>query len=228
MIQHGHVETFHVIAVSSDAGCRNPGSIEGSCRIERTDGDVISVRVPERELHGASVWIHMRLFFQPADQRAPPRQSHLEVVDPEEQEEAVARLGVAGTCQRGMLVGTPLVETKQDRSIRVDDLPEVVVGRSRLRQAKQRLVPFEALGHVSDANDRPRALHRLLCGQTIAGLIPERYRASRPEPRNTLRGSDYAPRNPFRKACLRLRRARQVILWGCRVMCGTPLLPLKS
>src|SRR5262245_41140477 len=134
MTQHGHVETFHVIAVSSDAGCRNPGLIEESCRIERTDGDVISVRIQERELHGASVWIHMRLFFQPADQRAPPRQSHLEVVDPEEQEEAVARLGVAGTCQRGMLVGTPLVETKQDRSIRVDDLPEVVVGRSRLRR----------------------------------------------------------------------------------------------
>jgi hypothetical protein len=32
-----------------------------------------------------------------------------------------------GICQRGMLVGTPLVETEQDRSIRVDDLPEVVV-----------------------------------------------------------------------------------------------------
>jgi hypothetical protein len=38
--------------------------------------------------------------------------------------------------QRGMLVGTPLVETELDRSIRVDDLPEVVVGKSRLRQAK--------------------------------------------------------------------------------------------
>jgi hypothetical protein len=76
----------------------------------------------------------MWLFFQPADERARPWQSHLKVVDPEEQEEAVARLGVVGTCQRGMLVGTPLVETKQDRSIRVDDLPEVVVGRNQLRQ----------------------------------------------------------------------------------------------
>jgi DNA-directed RNA polymerase subunit N (RpoN/RPB10) len=78
----------------------------------------------------------MRLFFQPADERARHWQSYLNVVDPEEQEEAVARLGVVGTCQRRMLVGTPLVETEQDRSIRVDDLPEVVVGRSRLRQAK--------------------------------------------------------------------------------------------
>jgi hypothetical protein len=30
----------------------------------------------------------------------------------EEQEEAVARLGVVGTCQRGVLVGAPLVETE--------------------------------------------------------------------------------------------------------------------
>ena len=67
---------------------------------------------------------------------ARPWQSHVKVVDPEEQEEAVARLGVAGTRQRGMLVGSPLVETEQDRSIRVDDLPKVVVGRGRLRQAK--------------------------------------------------------------------------------------------
>ena len=61
----------------------------------------------------------MWLFFQPADEHACPWQSHLKVVDPEEQEEAVARRGVVGICQRGMLVGTPLVETEQDRSIRV-------------------------------------------------------------------------------------------------------------
>ena len=78
----------------------------------------------------------MWLFFQKADERPRPWQDHVKVVDPEEQEEAVARLGVMGTCQRGMLVGTPLVETEQDRSIRVDDLPEVIVGRSCLRQAK--------------------------------------------------------------------------------------------
>jgi len=43
---------------------------------------------------------------------------------------------VVGACQRRMLVVTPLVETEQDRSIRVEDLPEVVVSRSRRRQAK--------------------------------------------------------------------------------------------
>ena len=54
----------------------------------------------------------MWLFFQPADERACPWQSYVKVVDPEEQEEAVARLGVVGTCQRGMLVGAPLVEAE--------------------------------------------------------------------------------------------------------------------
>src|SRR5215472_9391294 len=106
----------------------------------------------------------MWLFFQPADERARPWQSYVKVVDPEEQEEAVARLGVMGTCQGGMLVGTPLVQTKQDRSIRVDDLPEVVVSRNRLRLAKQRLVPLKALRHISYANDRPYTLHRFLRG----------------------------------------------------------------
>jgi uncharacterized membrane protein YvlD (DUF360 family) len=67
---------------------------------------------------------------------ARPWQSALKVVDPEQQEEAVARFSVVGISQRGMFVGTPLVKTEQDRSIGVDDLPEVVVGRGRLGQAK--------------------------------------------------------------------------------------------
>ena len=78
----------------------------------------------------------MWLFFQPADERARPWQSYVKVVDAEEQEETVSRLGVGGACQRRMFVGAPLVETEQYRSIRVEGLPEVVVGRGRLRQAK--------------------------------------------------------------------------------------------
>jgi hypothetical protein len=134
--------SFGIVCISRslrDRGHSLPervGSMEGLGRIERTDGDVISVRISERKLRSSSVGIHVWLFFQPADERARPWQSYLKVVDPEEQEEAVARLGVVGTCQRGMLVGTPRVKTEQDCSIRVDDLPEVVVGRSRLRQAK--------------------------------------------------------------------------------------------
>src|SRR5215467_802573 len=121
----GSIRAQENIGVHSELPC--------SGRIERTDGDEISIRISERKLHSSSVWIHMWLFFQPADERARPWQGHLKVVDPEEQQEAVARLGVVGTCQRGMLVGTPLVETKQDRSIRVDDLREVLVGRNHLR-----------------------------------------------------------------------------------------------
>ena len=57
-----------------------------------------------------------------------------------------------------MLVGAPLVKAEQDRSIRVEDLPEVVVGGSSLWQAKQRLVPLEAATHIANPNDRPGAL----------------------------------------------------------------------
>ena len=98
-------------AVSSDPAC-TVGSMERLGRIERTDGDVISVRISERKLHSSSAGIHMWLFFQPADERARPWQSYVKVVDPEEQEEAVARLCMVGTRQRGVLMDTPLVETE--------------------------------------------------------------------------------------------------------------------
>ena len=105
-------------------------------RVQRTDGDVVPVKISERKLRGSSVRIHVWLFLKPADKSARPWQSEVKVVNPEEQEQAVSRLGVSGACQRRMLVRPPLVETEQYRSIRVEDLPEVVVGRSRLRQAK--------------------------------------------------------------------------------------------
>ena len=68
-------------------------------------------------------------------------------------------------------MGGPLVETEQDRSIRINDLSEVVVGGSRLWQAKQRLVPVDALEHVSYANDDPRALHSFLGGEAITTVF---------------------------------------------------------
>lgn len=78
----------------------------------------------------------MGLFFQRANERTRSWQRYVKIIYPEEQEEAVARPRVVGTFQRGMLVGTPRVQTEQDRSIRIHDLREVIVGRSRLRQAK--------------------------------------------------------------------------------------------
>jgi hypothetical protein len=47
-------------------------------------------------------------------------------------------------------MGTPLMEAEQDRSVRVEDLPEVVMRRIRQRQSKQRLIPFETARHISN------------------------------------------------------------------------------
>jgi hypothetical protein len=78
----------------------------------------------------------MGLLFKPTDESACPWQSQVEVIDTKKQEEAVAGLRVIGAHQRWMLVCTPLVEAEQDRIIRVEDLPEVVMGGGRFRQAK--------------------------------------------------------------------------------------------
>jgi hypothetical protein len=71
--------------------------------------------------------------------------------------ESVAWLGVVG-CNEGCSWGTPLVKTEQDCSIRTDDLPEVVVGRSRLHpQCEPRFdlcesLPFEIKIAASSAH----------------------------------------------------------------------------
>jgi len=74
--------------------------------------------------------------LEPSDERACPWQRHVEIIDTEKQEEAVARLRVIGAHQGGMLMGPLLVKAEQDRSIRVENLTEVVMGGSRVRQAK--------------------------------------------------------------------------------------------
>jgi hypothetical protein len=51
------------------------------------------------------------------------------------------------------------MKTEQNRAIRVEDLAEVVVGRSRFRQAKQRLVPREAASDIGHSDDSPCAFH---------------------------------------------------------------------
>src|SRR5579871_5149179 len=64
-----------------------------------------------------------------------------------------------------MLVRAPRVEAEQYSSIRIEDLPKVIMGWRRRRLTEQRLVPFQAARHVAYPYDRPRALHRaLLCG----------------------------------------------------------------
>src|SRR5258708_32362300 len=61
-----------------------------SGRRERTDRNVISVRISERELLGLSVRIHVWLLFEPSDERACSLKRQVEIIDTEEQQEAVA------------------------------------------------------------------------------------------------------------------------------------------
>jgi hypothetical protein len=112
-----------------------PVTSSASSSTERTDRDVIPVRIPERELHGSSARIHVGLLLEPSDKSACPRQRRIEIIDTEKQEKTVARLRVIGARQGGMVMGAPLVKAEQDRSIGVEDLTPVVMGGSPLRQA---------------------------------------------------------------------------------------------
>src|SRR4029434_8063588 len=58
-----------------------------------------------------------------------------------------------------MLVRTRLVEAKQDGSIRIYDLTPVVMARSCLALAEERLVPFEAARNFLYPDDGPYAFH---------------------------------------------------------------------
>jgi hypothetical protein len=58
-----------------------------------------------------------------------------------------------------MLVRAPLVETKQDSPIRIQDLTKVVMAWSCLGLPEERLVPFEADRNVTYADDGPCAFH---------------------------------------------------------------------
>src|SRR5205807_2357203 len=128
-------------------------------RRERTNHDVVSVPVPERELLCSSSRVHVRFLFEPGDEFACPFQCHIEIVDTKEQEEPVAGCRVVRARQRRMLVRAPLVKAEQDSSIRIEDLTKVVMARLCLGLAEERLVPFEATRHIAYADDRPSAFH---------------------------------------------------------------------
>jgi hypothetical protein len=128
-------------------------------RRERTNRDVVSVQVPQRELLCLSARVRVRLLFEPGDESACPFQGHIEIIDAKEQEEPVARCRLVPAHQRRMLVRAPLVEAEQDSSVRIEDLAEIGMVRSCLGLAEERLVPFEATRHIADADDRPEAFH---------------------------------------------------------------------
>ena len=78
----------------------------------------------------------MRLLLETGGEGACTPQRGVEIIDTEEQEKAVARLRMIGAQQRGMLVGAPLVQAQQYRSIRIEDLAEIFVGGSCLPQTQ--------------------------------------------------------------------------------------------
>lgn len=65
-------------------------------RRERADHDVIPVRISEGDLHSSSGRVHVGLLLELSDERARPCQRQVEIIDPEKQEETVARLRVIG------------------------------------------------------------------------------------------------------------------------------------
>src|ERR1700730_4683286 len=147
-------------------------------RRERTNHDVVSVRIPERELLCSSIRVRVRLFFESGDESACPFQRHIEIVDAKEQEEPVARCRPLRARQRRMLVLAPLMEAEQDSSIRIEDLAKVVMVRLCLGLAGERLVPFEATRHIAYADDRPGAFHDI----SPVGLTLMRFSAERNHP----------------------------------------------
>jgi hypothetical protein len=59
--------------------------VSAAHRRERTDRNVISVRILERELLGLSVRIHVWLLFESSHERACPLKRQVEIIDTEEQ-----------------------------------------------------------------------------------------------------------------------------------------------
>jgi len=53
----------------------------------------------------------------------------------------------------------PLVKTEQDSSVSIENLTPVVMSRRRFGLTEERLIPFEAARHVTDADDCPYAFH---------------------------------------------------------------------
>src|SRR6188768_1916841 len=77
----------------------------GSLRLERTDRNVVAIRIPQRELLRSRARVHMRFLLERGGEFAGPRQCLVEIVDAKEQEQAVARLRRIGARQGRMIVG---------------------------------------------------------------------------------------------------------------------------
>lgn len=114
--------------------CTNASLLtDGLGRSQCADHDVVSVGVAKCELHGSGVGIHIRLLFESCHERASSRQRVGKIIYTEEQKQTIARLSAIGAGQRRMLVGSPLVEAKQDGPIFINNLAEIIMGGRRFR-----------------------------------------------------------------------------------------------
>ena len=83
----------------------------GLDRIERTDHNVVPVRITECKLLGSSVRVQVRLLFESDDESAGPRERLVKIIHTKEQKQSIAGGRVVGTRQRWVLVVAPVVET---------------------------------------------------------------------------------------------------------------------
>ena len=66
-------------------------------------------------------------------------------------------------------------------SVRIEDLAKAVMGGLGLGLSKERLVPFEAARHITDADDRPGAFHKISAIRFRAGSFDLRAHSYRNE-----------------------------------------------
>src|SRR6185437_1098333 len=158
----------------ADDGSRLP---EMSRLVECAEHDVIAVGIAQCKLPGPRPGIHAGLLFEGVDQSACPPQRIVKIIHPKEQEQPVARFRTVGAGQGRMVMLAPRVEAKQDRAIRVEQLPPVVMRRLRFRLTEQRLVPLEAARNVGNTNDGPCAFHGILPGSTPGSGTTRRRRS---------------------------------------------------
>src|SRR5690348_6123348 len=85
-----------------------------------------------------------------------------------------------------------LTPAEQDRAVRVEDLPEVVVGGTRLRLAKEGLVPSAADSHIAHPYDRPGALHSGSPPAACRTKLIRRDRMARKPHRRAVRLGDWS------------------------------------
>jgi hypothetical protein len=89
-IRHAEIERkSHVLVPNAECGAMQAIADRPPRRLDRgesADGDVVSVRIPERELLGFSARVYLRFFVEPGDENAGPLQRFIEIIDTKKQQ----------------------------------------------------------------------------------------------------------------------------------------------